>query len=166
LGFPLFDGKEDPLAWLIPCEQFFEGQSTPTDSQVWLGSFHLTGDAHLWYHKYAKAKGRPPWDLFKKLCTTKFGPPRRTNKLGAVTRCPFNGSIADYSERFSHLLHRAPPQLDETEVELFTMGLPEPIRTDVELAYPADLYEAINLALAYERRAHPAAAPPPARSTF
>uniref|UniRef100_A0A453GDA1 Peptidase A2 domain-containing protein n=1 Tax=Aegilops tauschii subsp. strangulata TaxID=200361 RepID=A0A453GDA1_AEGTS len=35
------------------------------------------------------------------------------------------------------------------------MGLPEPLRTDVELAHPEDLDDAISLALAYERRAYP-----------
>ncbi|XP_073356766.1 uncharacterized protein [Aegilops tauschii subsp. strangulata] len=154
LEFPLFDGKEDPFAWLVRCEQFFEGQCTPDASQVWLASFHLNGDAPLWYHKYAKAKGRPSWDLFKQLCAKKFGPPAHTNKLGAVARCPFNGSVTDYQEWFTHLLHRAPPQPVETLVKLFTMSLPETLRTDVELARPEDLDDAISLALAYERRAY------------
>jgi len=36
---------------------------------------------------------------------------------------------------------------------LFTGGLPDPIRTDVELQAPADLQRAMSLARAYERRA-------------
>jgi hypothetical protein len=81
LEFPQFDGKEDPLAWITRCEQFFKGQGTPETSQVWLASFHLTGDAHLWYHKYARSKGRPTWELFKTLCHNKFGQPKHTNQL-------------------------------------------------------------------------------------
>ena len=89
------------------------------------------------------------------MCAKKFGPPAHSNKLGAVARCPSNGNVTDYQERFTHLLHLAPPQSVETEVELFTMGLPEPLRTDVELAHPEDLDDAISLALAYESRAYP-----------
>ena len=28
LSFPTYDGKEDPLGWLLKCEQFFRGQQT------------------------------------------------------------------------------------------------------------------------------------------
>ena len=39
------------------------------------------------------------------------------------------------------------------QVQLFTGGLPDPLRTDVELQAPADLQRAMSLARAYERRA-------------
>jgi hypothetical protein len=45
----------------------------------------------------------------------------------------------------------AGPLSPEQQVRLFTGGLPEPIRVDVELQAPQDLQRAMALARAYEQ---------------
>jgi hypothetical protein len=44
LDFPKFNGGEDPTSWL--CRAEYE---TPPVYQVALASFHLEGEAQLWY---------------------------------------------------------------------------------------------------------------------
>ena len=65
---------------------------------------------------------------------------------------PFSASVDAYMEAFqvrlAHAGHLAPLQ----QAQLFTGGLPEYIRVDVELHDPQDLHRAMRLARAYERR--------------
>lgn len=93
------------------------------------------------------------WPLFRSLCQQRFGPPLGTNHLAELARLPFRGSVAEYQEAFqarmAHAGYLAPAQ----QVQLFTGGLPDPLRTDVELQAPGDLQRAMALARAYERRA-------------
>jgi hypothetical protein len=61
--------------------------------------------------------------------------------------------VEDYQERFWDLLAHTTPLTLEQKVQLFTTGLPERIKIDVELMAPRDLNHALSLARAYERRA-------------
>ena len=49
LDFPRFNGIEDPTSWICCAEQFFRFHETPIEDQVALASFHLEGEAQLWY---------------------------------------------------------------------------------------------------------------------
>lgn len=49
LGFPKYDGTEDPLGWLHKCELFFHsGRSV----HVWMASFSMEGTAQKWYYRF------------------------------------------------------------------------------------------------------------------
>jgi hypothetical protein len=41
----MFDGTDDPLAWMNKCEHFFRTQRMPETDKVWLASFHMNGVA-------------------------------------------------------------------------------------------------------------------------
>ena len=73
--------------------------------------------------------------------------------MSDLVRIQFRGSVIDYQEVFQARLAHAGYLTPEQQVQLFTGGLPDPIRTDVELQAPADLQRAMALARAYERRA-------------
>jgi hypothetical protein len=60
--------------------------------------------------------------------------------------------LDDYQERFWDLLAQTTPLSQEQQVLLFTVGLPDHIKIDVELMAPQDFNQALNLARAYERR--------------
>jgi len=162
LSFPTFDGKEDPLGWLNRCEHFFRAQHTRECDKVWLASFHLISVAQHWFYMLERDAGDIAainWPMFRSLCHQRFGPPLGTNHLAELARLPFRDSVADYQEAFqarmAHAGYLAPAQ----QVQLFTGGLPDPLRTDVELQAPPDLQRAMALARAYERRATTAPAP-------
>ena len=49
MEFPTYDGEVDPLSWLNRCDLFFTAQRTVEAEKVGIASFHLVGDAQLWY---------------------------------------------------------------------------------------------------------------------
>jgi hypothetical protein len=66
------------------------------------------------------------------------------------------GTVSEYQSRFLALLSRADPLSDRQERQMFTSGLHDDIRSDVELQDPQDLEHALALARAFEKRAaHP-----------
>ena len=156
LSFPTYDDKDDPLGWLNKCEQFFYGQQTRHADRVWLASYHLTGTAQQWCLVLENDAGRPSWAEFRLLCQQRFGPPLSTNHLADLARLPFTSTVDTYMEAFqaraAHAGHLSPLQ----KAQLFTGGLPDHIRVDVELHDPQDLQRAMRLARAYERRNAPA----------
>jgi hypothetical protein len=159
LSFPTFDGHEDPLGSLNRCDHFFRAQHTGQAEKVGLASFHMTGHAQQWYYMLERDVGIVTWQHFKALCQQCFGPALGTNHLDDLARLPFRSTVEDYLQTFQDRLAHAGYLTPEQQVQLFTGGLPEAIRVDVELQAPPDLQRVMVLARAYER--HVAAAPPP-----
>lgn len=96
--------------------------------------------------------GEVVWPLFKRLCLQRFGPAVGTNHLSDLGRLQFRGSVDEYQEAFQAKMAHAGYLSQEQQVHLFTGGLPEALRVDVELQAPRDLQHAMALARAYERR--------------
>jgi hypothetical protein len=153
LSFPTFDGKEDPIGWLNRCEHFFRAEHTRESDKVWLASFHMTGDAQHWYFMLERDEGAVDWERFQTLCQQRFGPAIGINHLAELARLPFKGSVEEYQVAFQARMAHAGYLSPEQQVQLFTGGLPDAIRIDVELQFPQDLQRAMALARAYERRA-------------
>lgn len=152
LSFPMFNGKEDPLGWLNRCEQFFRVQRTRETDKVWLASFHMTGAAQHWYFMLERDSGAVSWPLFKQLCHQRFGPAVGINHLANLSRLEFHGSVAEYQEAFLSKMAHAGFLSPAQQVQLFTGGLPDALRVDIELQAPQDLHHAMALARAYEKR--------------
>lgn len=85
------------------------------------------------------------------LCNERFEPPLQHNPLGELARLQFHTTVEEYQERFCALLVHVEP-LSVAQVHLFTVGLPDHIRIDVELVGPPDIQQALRLTRAYERR--------------
>jgi len=49
LKFPCYDGTEYPTSWVCQVDQYFEFQNTEKENKVMLTTYHLEGDAQLWY---------------------------------------------------------------------------------------------------------------------
>jgi hypothetical protein len=97
-------------------------------------------------------EGEPNWRNFKEYINLRFGPSIRHNPLGELKELIQTGSVEEYQQRFLAILCRADRLQPKMQVQLFTPGLREPIRTDVELQNPASLQMAMALARAYEKR--------------
>lgn len=119
---------------------------------MWLASFHMTGNAQQWYYVMERDVGRPSWDAFRLLCHQRFGPALSTNHLADLARLPFTSTVDAYMDAFQARLAHAGRLEQLQQAQLFTGGLPEHIRVDVELHDPQDLHRAMRLARAYERR--------------
>jgi hypothetical protein len=112
----------------------------------------MTRVAQTWYCQLQRNEPPLSWNSFKQSCQQWFGPPLCNNPLGELARLPFQTTVQDYQERFWDLLAHTAPLTQEQKVQLFTAGLPECIKIDVELMAPRDLNHALSLARAYERR--------------
>jgi hypothetical protein len=77
--------------------------------------------------------GSPTWKDFIKLISARFRPAVRSNPLGDLSRLQFSASIEDYQNQFLILLAHCEGLREEHQIHLFTAGLPEPLKTDVEL---------------------------------
>jgi hypothetical protein len=161
ITFETYDGTADPLGWLNKCEQFFRGQLTREADKVWMASYHLKGVAQQWYLVLEQDLGRPAWPDFRTYCQQRFGPAISTNHLADLARLPFGGSVDKYMAEFQARAAHAGDLSAVQKARLFTGGLPEHIRVDVELLEPANLQQAMRLARAYERRNTPLLLPAP-----
>lgn len=65
LDFSGFKGGPNPTSWLYKAKQFFEIYETLTIDQVSLASFHLEGDAQLWYQMLKQESVYISWNEFK-----------------------------------------------------------------------------------------------------
>jgi hypothetical protein len=106
---------------------------------VWLASYHLKGAAHTWYFMVEQDCATVIWPQFKELCNEHLGPALRTNPLGALARLCFLTTADDYQEHFSSLLCHTSALAPDQQVQLFTAGLPEQIKINVELMNPQNL---------------------------
>ena len=126
----------------------------------------MTGVAQHWYYMLERdpsyASGIP-WPTFKALCQQRFGPALGTNHLAALARLPYQGSVEQYQEAFQSRMAHAGVLSPAQQVQLFTGGLPQPLRTDVELQAPLDRQRAMCLARAFERRSATTALPTQSR---
>ena len=119
---------------------------------MWLAAFYMSGDAQQWYHQLEKNHGRPEWTAFVAAVNLRFGPPGRNNSLGELIQLRREDSVAEYQSKFFSLLARCDDITESQQIVIFTTGLREPLKTDVELLKPSTLDEAMSLARAYERR--------------
>jgi hypothetical protein len=60
--------------------------------------------------------------------------------------------VAEYQSKFLALLARCDDLVEKHQIHIFTVGLGNPLRTDVELEHPATLDDAMALACIYEQR--------------
>lgn len=128
----------------IDASNFFEASD-----KVWLASYHLTGVAQQWYYQM-EHDGVLSWPRFADFVNMRFGPPIRSYPLGELTRLRRMGSVEAYQRQFLSLLCRTEPLSPLQQVQLFTVGLDNPLKTNVELQHTANLQTAMSLARAYE----------------
>ena len=75
------------------------------------------------------------WAYFARCVNERFGPPTRRNALGELASLRKTGMIDDYTEHFlAHVACVGP--LDEQQVNIYTAGLLEALKMDVELQNP------------------------------
>jgi hypothetical protein len=73
--------------------------------------------------------------------------------LGEIARMRQSGTVTEYVEKFMSLLAHNDPLSTKLQVQLFTSGLSELLRVDVEMQKPPDLQVAMSMARAYEQHA-------------
>ena len=102
--------------------------------KVWTAAYHLVDNAQFWYLQFERDHGITSWQHFKEACHLQFGPSVRANPLGELAQLPITPTVADYTSRFMALLCRTSEPLSSAQQRfLYTTGLPEGLKVDVEL---------------------------------
>jgi hypothetical protein len=125
---------------------------TPTEERVWMASLHLEGVAAEWFYALERDNDVISWAQFVDFTNLRFGPPIRSNPMAELKDLYRTDIIEEYQWQFSLLLCRCNNLTAMQQANMFTTGLGEPLRIDVELQAPGNLQRAMNLARAYERR--------------
>ncbi|KAK0580835.1 hypothetical protein LWI29_006834 [Acer saccharum] len=152
LDFPRFNGAEDPTSWWCRAEQFFQLHGTSIADYVSLASFHLEGDAQLWYQLLKQEKESITWAEFKEGLFARFGPNQFVDFFGELTKLRQIGTVKDYQTTFEKLLAKVGTLPQDRQVSCFVSGLHDNIRTDVQANRPTTLTSAISLARLFEAR--------------
>ncbi|KAA8547499.1 hypothetical protein F0562_003928 [Nyssa sinensis] len=126
LEFSKYRGGEDPTSWVCRAEQFFEYQQIEHEEWVSLATYHLEGEAQLWYQLLKKDGETITWPLLKE--------------------------VRDYQTQFEKLLARARKLTPTQHVSCFISGLKESIRIEVQASRPTTLSATVGLARLYEAK--------------
>jgi hypothetical protein len=152
-SFPHYDGDSDPLPWLNKCDTYFRGTGVHQDERVWQVSLHLEGVAAEWFYALERDLGDMlTWTRFIEFIQMHFEPPLRFNGMADLKELKHTGTVEEYSRQFLTLLCRCDNMSHRQQSNMYTSGLGEPLRTDVELQTPETLQHAMHLARVYERR--------------
>lgn len=115
-----------------------------------LAAYHLTGSAELWYCQLERDEGILPWHRFADFANMRFGPPMKSNPLGELAQLRRTRTVKEYQKQFLSLLCRTEPLTPRQQVQLFTAGLLNPLKTDAEVQNLSILQTTMSLARAYE----------------
>jgi hypothetical protein len=130
------------LSWVNRCEHYFLGRRTLEGDNVWLASFLMTSvTQHLYY--MLKCDEPSSNGHASRSCAISV-----SARLLAIIQW---ASLPGYHfhicgglcRAFHGLLYQTEPLLTHVRVQLFTIGLPECLRIDVELCAPTDLQQAM-----------------------
>jgi hypothetical protein len=81
----------------------------------------------------------------------RFGSPLQGNALGELIQLRRGGSLANYQTKFLSLLACCEDLVEKHQINIFTAGLWNPLKTNVELENPVTLEDAMVLACTYEQ---------------
>ena len=117
-----------------------------------LAAFHLNGEAQLWFYKAKQEGAGMNWETFTEQCHLRFGPPMSLNPLGELANLKQIETVEEYQREFQSLLAQTTELTTKQQISLFTAGLLEGLRLEVELQEPTSLGAAMNLARTYEKK--------------
>ncbi|KAL4181209.1 hypothetical protein AMTRI_Chr12g270130 [Amborella trichopoda] len=142
--FPALEGEKDTTSWTCKVEQFFQFHQTPKEEYVALASFHLEGDAQLWYQLFNQEG-----------LHARYGPTQFQDFFGELAKLQQIRTVRHYQTQFERLLTKVGYLPPNSQVNCFISGLMDNIKADVLAGHPmtlsatngfARLYEAHNLA--------------------
>jgi hypothetical protein len=144
LEFPRFDG-DNPANWSYKANQFFDFYQTPLYHRLRMASFHMEGEALIWFQDADDAGQFPTWDAFLQALLTRFGP-TYDDPMEALMRLRQVSTVAEYTSQFEALSNRLRGVSEQNRLSCFLSGLKDDIRLPVRMLHPPTLGAAFGLA--------------------
>ena len=105
LDFPQFKGK-DPASWVYKANQYFNFYHTPFNQKLLMASFHMDGDALIWFQDWEETGLFSNWEGFVKALLTRFRMTAYEDPMEALTRLRQTTSVVAYKGKFEALSNR------------------------------------------------------------
>ena len=145
LEFPWFHGK-DPTCWIYKTNQFFSYHSIPKHQKVIMASYHLDGEALLWFQDAKQAGGFASLEVFLRASQTCFGTSAYDNPMEALTRLKQTTTVVSYKGNFEVLSNRIKGLSESHKLSYSLSGLKDEIRLPVRMLVPKFVNDAFGLA--------------------
>lgn len=123
LDFPKYNGTEDPTSWICRVEQFFDYQQSEEGEKLPLASYHLEGQAYMWYQLFKDSEEVLTWEAFKAAMHTHYGHTAFDDHFGDLTKLQQTGSVREYQLQFERLLSRVQKLSTQHQLGCFVSGL-------------------------------------------
>jgi hypothetical protein len=145
MDFPKFD-RVDPANWLYKATQYFDFNQIQGMDRIPIASFHMEGEALIWFQDadYSGLIGN--WDSFAKACLVRFGPTSYDDPMESLTRLRQTHSVAAYKAQFEALSNRLRGLTEPYKLSCFLSGLKDEIRLPVRMLALTGLGQAFGLA--------------------
>ena len=85
LEFPRFSG-EDPISWVYKANQYFKYYNTPIREKLILASFHMEGEALIWFQDSEEEEIFVDWESLVQALHMKFGATNYDDPMETMTR--------------------------------------------------------------------------------
>ncbi|XP_061353869.1 uncharacterized protein LOC133298562 [Gastrolobium bilobum] len=148
MEIPVFNGT-DPNNWIFKAELFFTLQLIPDETKVALAGLKMEGMAASWFQWTFNTGKARAWPDFTAALRQRFGISGFTNLKGALSKLTQTSSLRFYIQQFEALVNQIPELYDDLLMNFFVSGLQSELRSVVQLREPLSLYQAIQLAMAY-----------------
>ena len=145
LEFPRFRG-DDPATWVYKANQYFNFYHTPLSERLLMASFHMDGEALVWFQDCEASGEFVAWESFVEALLIKFGSFAYEDPMEALTRLRQTSNVINYKAQFEALSNRIRDLSENHKLSCFLSGLRDEIRLPVKMLNPKTLNEAFGLA--------------------
>jgi hypothetical protein len=125
--------------------QFFDYYHTPLYQHIRMASFHMEGEALVWFQDADEAGQFPTWDAFTQALLTRFGPAYDDPMESLVKLC-HSTIVAAYTAQFESLSNRLRGLSDQYRLGYFLSGLKDEILLPLRMLALRTLVAAFGLA--------------------
>jgi hypothetical protein len=125
LDFPSFYG-DNPSAWTYKVNQFFDHYQTPLYQRIRMSSFHMEGEALVWFQDVDEVGLFPTWDSFLQALLIRFDP-TYDDPMKALKKLQQSSTVAEYTAQFEALSNRLRGISDRNHLSCLLGGLKDEI---------------------------------------
>ena len=135
LDFPRFSGEE-PASWVYKANQYFRYYSTPIGEKLMVASFHMEGEALIWFQESEEIRVFCDWESLGQVMHVRFGTTAYDDPMETLTRLGQTTIVAVYNAQFEVLSNRIKGLSSPHKLSCFLSGLKDEIRLPVCMLNP------------------------------
>ncbi|XP_042944714.1 uncharacterized protein LOC122278600 [Carya illinoinensis] len=145
LDFPHFQG-DHPVSWIFKARQYFKFHQTPLPHCMLMPSYHMEGEALVYYQESSERGHFHDWDAFTRSMILCFGPTSYNSPMGALTQLKQSSSIVAYITQFETVANRLMGLSDEHKLCCFISWLKDEIHLPIKMFDPINMNATYGLA--------------------